>query len=76
MGERELNPNLRKQPVESNKTKTSRVGDAGLEWHRRAYERCKQQAKEEQRPLSELVAERYGVSYQIKVFFLSSIILL
>ena len=38
------------------------VGDAGLEWHRRAFERCKQQAKEEQRSLEEIVSERYGVS--------------
>lgn len=31
------------------------------DWHRRAYERCKQQAKEENRSLNEIVSERYGV---------------
>lgn len=62
MNERELNPTLRKQPITSADSKKSKVGDAGLEWHRRAYERCKQQAKDEQRPLNEIVSERYGVS--------------
>ena len=62
MAERELNPNLRQKAAESNrKERSATVGDAGLEWHRRAFERCKQQAKEEQRPLNELVSERYGV---------------
>ena len=62
MSERELNPSLRGQVNENTKTKTSKVGDAGLEWHRRAYERCQQQAKEQQRPLNEIVSERYGVN--------------
>jgi hypothetical protein len=70
MNERELNPTLRRQPIESTHSKTSKVGDAGLEWHRRAYERCKQQAKEEQRSLNEIVSERYGVSYLIKKSFI------
>lgn len=60
MAERELNPNLRQKPAETNRNDRTKVGDAGLEWHRRAYERCKQQAKDEQRPLSEVVSERYG----------------
>jgi hypothetical protein len=64
-----LNPNLRHQPNETANTKTSKVGDAGLEWHRRAYERCKQQAKEEQRPLNEIVSERYGVNQLNKISF-------
>jgi hypothetical protein len=51
MNERELNPSLRRQPNEKDDSKPTKVGDAGLDWHRRAYERCKQQAKEEQRPL-------------------------
>lgn len=66
MSERELNPSLRRQPIENERSKASKVGDAGLDWHRRAYERCKQQANEENRPLNELVAERYGVSYSTK----------
>lgn len=63
MAERELNPDLRSKPMEksSRHEEERRVGDAGLDWHRRAYERCKQQAKEEQRPLGDVVAERYGV---------------
>jgi hypothetical protein len=68
MNERELNPSLRRQPMEKDNSKTSKVGDAGLEWHRRAYERCKQQANEEQRPLNEIVSERYGVSKSNKIF--------
>ncbi|CAM4777574.1 unnamed protein product [Rotaria magnacalcarata] len=60
MNERELNPSLRKQSVPIKEPKTSKVGDAGLEWHQRAFERCKQQAKEEQRPLNEIVSARYG----------------
>jgi hypothetical protein len=62
LNERELNPALRRQQVAEDKSRTTKVGDAGLEWHQRAYERCKQQAKEEQRPLNEIVSERYGVS--------------
>lgn len=63
MNERELNPSLRRQPpIENTHSKTTKVGDAGLEWHRRAYERCKQQAKDEQRSLNEIVSERYGVN--------------
>jgi hypothetical protein len=68
MNERELNPSLRRQPMEKDNSKTAKVGDAGLEWHRRAYERCKQQANEEQRPLNEIVSERYGVSKSNKIF--------
>lgn len=69
MKERELNPALRRQTTENERSKATKVGDAGLEWHRRAYERCKQQAKEEQRPLNEIVSERYGVSYSINFYF-------
>lgn len=61
MQERELNPNLRGQQSEKTSTRTAVVGDAGLEWHRRAFERCKQQAKDEQRSLNDIVSERYGV---------------
>lgn len=37
------------------------VGDAGLSWLKKSYERCVQQAKEEGRSLEELAAERWGV---------------
>lgn len=75
MKERELNSTLRDSSTEQKPTKTSKVGDAGLDWHRRAFERCKQQAKEEQRSLNEIVSERYGVSSpsQIDCFFYSII---
>lgn len=66
MSERELNPNLRQQSAKVTESKTTKVGDAGLDWHRRAYERCKQQAKDEQRPLNDIVSERYGVSSSYK----------
>ncbi|XP_052276892.1 CWF19-like protein 2 isoform X2 [Dreissena polymorpha] len=36
------------------------VGDAGLSWLRKSYDRCVQQAKEEGRSLEELAAERWG----------------
>lgn len=72
MQERELNPTLRRQPIENTHSKSSKVGDAGLDWHRRAYERCTEQAKEEQRPLNEIVSQRYGVSYSLENFFVSS----
>jgi hypothetical protein len=66
MKERELNPYLRQQSNDHGRSKAIGVGDAGLEWHRRAYERCKQQAQEQQRPLSDIVAERYGVRAAIE----------
>ena len=62
MKERELNSTLHSSSTEQKPTKNTKVGDAGLDWHRRAFERCKQQAKEEQRSLNEIVSERYGVS--------------
>ncbi|WAQ99497.1 C19L2-like protein [Mya arenaria] len=37
-----------------------RVGDAGLSWLQKSYERCVEQAKEEGRSLEELAAERWG----------------
>mgnify|MGYP006892775260 CR=1 FL=1 len=61
MKERELNSSLRSQPAKVDDSRRTKVGDAGLDWHRRAYERCKQQAKEENRSLNEIVSERYGV---------------
>ncbi len=70
MNERELNPSLRRQPTTIEHSKSTKVGDAGLEWHRRAFERCKQQSKEEQRPLNEIVSQRYGVSLFNKISFI------
>ena len=69
--EKELNPywkdggsglpqeRLEVKPV----TKTTGVGDSGLTWLRKSYQRCVEQAREEGRPLEELAAERWGVSY-------------
>ncbi|KAK7495124.1 hypothetical protein BaRGS_00013534 [Batillaria attramentaria] len=36
------------------------AGDGGLSWLRKAYDRCKQQAKDEGRSLEDIAAERYG----------------
>ena len=43
-------------------TKVTGVGDSGLTWLRKSYQRCVEQAREEGRPLEELAAERWGVS--------------
>lgn len=37
------------------------VNDGGLGWLRKSYQRMKEQAEREQRSLSDVVAERYGV---------------
>ncbi|KAH7969295.1 hypothetical protein HPB52_016584 [Rhipicephalus sanguineus] len=45
----------------------SAVGDGGLRWLKRAYQRIREQAADESRPLEEVAAERYGtetVSHQ------------
>lgn len=39
------------------------VNDGGLSWLRKSYQRMKQQAEREQRNLSDVVAERYGVRF-------------
>jgi len=38
-----------------------RTNDGGLSWWRKAYQRCTELAAEENRPLEEIAAERYGV---------------
>lgn len=43
----------------------SSVGDGGLRWLRRAYQRIQEQAVDEGRTLEEVAAERYGVSMPI-----------
>ncbi|CAN8006668.1 unnamed protein product [Ixodes hexagonus] len=68
--ERELNPYWKdggvgvpkekeKEPPEPTLVKSS-VGDGGLKWLRRAYQRIQEQAADEGRPLEEVAAERYG----------------
>lgn len=37
------------------------VNDGGLSWLRKSYQRMKEQAEREQRSLSDIVAQRYGV---------------
>ena len=39
----------------------ARKNDGGLSWWRKAYQRCTELAAEENRPLEEVAAERYGV---------------
>ena len=43
-------------------TKASGIGDGGLAWLKKSYQRCVEQAREEGRSLEELAAERWGVS--------------
>jgi len=38
-----------------------RMNDGGLSWWRKAYQRCTELAAQENRPLEEIAAERYGV---------------
>ncbi|XP_023231806.1 CWF19-like protein 2 isoform X2 [Centruroides sculpturatus] len=69
--ERELNPYWKDGgiglPSESSYESTNErvlpektVGDAGLNWLRRAYKRIKEQAEEENRSMEEVAAERWG----------------
>lgn len=68
--ERELNPYWKAggiglpeqdeaKPVEPTLAKSA-VGDGGLKWLRRAYQRIREQAAEEGRSLEEVASERYG----------------
>ena len=43
--------------------KESRTGDSGNSWIQKAFQRAKEQAKDEGRDLEEVVAERWGVSF-------------
>lgn len=53
-------PEEKKSTGSKDDTTGSVVGDAGLSWLRKSYQRCVEQAKEEGRPLEELAAERWG----------------
>lgn len=68
--ERELNPYWKAggkglpdqdegKPAEPTLVKSA-VGDGGLKWLRRAYQRIREQAAEEGRPMEEVASERYG----------------
>uniref|UniRef100_A0A8C6KHT0 CWF19 like cell cycle control factor 2 n=1 Tax=Nothobranchius furzeri TaxID=105023 RepID=A0A8C6KHT0_NOTFU len=48
-------------PEENVQTAVKKVNDGGLSWLRKNYQRMKEQAEREQRSLSDVVAERYGV---------------
>ncbi|GAB6026896.1 hypothetical protein CHUAL_013541 [Chamberlinius hualienensis] len=66
--ERELNPYWKDggcgvpsaPSASSSSNSTATVGDGGLKWLLKAYQRAKEQAREEQRSLEDVVAERYG----------------
>jgi len=70
---RELNPywkdggmGLPAEDTDHNPQPPSTVGrmnDGGLSWWRKAYQRCTELAAEENRPLEEIAAERYGVCW-------------
>lgn len=68
--ERELNPywkegrtGLPEENVTQKKAGASQaVGDGGFSWMKKAYDRCVEQAKEENRTLEDVAIEKYGVS--------------
>lgn len=69
--EKELNPywkdggkGLPTSEAQDDKPKlnSAGVGDGGLAWLKKSFERAKQQAKDAGRPVEEIVAERWGVS--------------
>ena len=45
----------------SSSSASAPVGDGGLGWLKKAYQRAKEQAKEENKSLEEVAAERWGV---------------
>lgn len=51
--------------------KVTGVGDSGLTWLRKSYQRCVEQAREEGRSLEDLAAERWGVSLAVRTEFIS-----
>jgi hypothetical protein len=51
------------------------VGDGGLGWLKRAYQRAKEQAKEESKSLEEVAAERWGVRSILEIFYLFYVVL-
>ncbi|XP_053399923.1 CWF19-like protein 2 [Mercenaria mercenaria] len=53
-------PEDQKKSENKDKPVSTGIGDAGLSWLRKSYQRCVEQAKEEGRPLEELAAERWG----------------
>ena len=48
--------------VQESSSKATDVGDSGLRWLRQALRRAEEQAREEDRTLEEVAAERWGVS--------------
>jgi hypothetical protein len=67
--ERELNPywkdggtGLPEEKVAPKKASAPLpVGDGGYSWMKKAYDRCVEQAKEENRTLEDVATEKYGV---------------
>lgn len=54
----------------------SGTGDGGLSWLRKALQRCIETAKEENRSVEEVAAERYGVSRDSSAFLLFLLIII
>lgn len=68
--QRELNPywkdggtGLPEELPPKNDVLDGTTGDAGLGWLHKAMQRCIEMAKEENRTVEEVVAERHGVSF-------------
>ncbi|XP_064609268.1 CWF19-like protein 2 [Liolophura sinensis] len=66
---RELNPYWKdggtglpeENPAKAGASNSGRkIGDRGISWLRKGYQRCQQQAEDQGRPLEEVAAERYG----------------
>jgi hypothetical protein len=55
---------------DSVKISSSRVGDQGVYWLKKALQRAKEQAAEEKISLEDVVAERWGVRPSIYIFML------
>jgi hypothetical protein len=49
------------EPTKNTKPSAYVMGDCGVGWLKKAYNRCFEQAKEENRSVEEIAAEKYGV---------------
>lgn len=52
-------------PTENVKLCAVTTGDHGVEWLYKSLQRCKERAKDENRPLEDVAADHWGVSFVI-----------